>query len=743
MVQNTTKQSNREGTMKKALIVMVAVVAMMFALAAPAFAEGYNNSGYNFNDGSNSATYGANAGFYQTTTTAQPGSTSMIQSFQGPHGGYATTTNKCQDCHSTHYATGSYMLLRADNRTDACNFCHVGGGGSKTNIQMDNQYSATSVITSDSMGFGTGHTLGYKGKAPAGIDPAFSDTAGFACFDCHSPHGNSARILATFGAPGDIAGVGTVQGPIYQASLLDTMLRFRYGVDFTPTVVGNYAGQNIDAVPAAAAPVWSEMNQFIGAVQAYSMARPGYGTPAGKTAMDAFDEGMGGSVDPLVGAVMTHGMGFFGSYNVRWGFDADKGNIVTKFWNIGMINSALAGFGIADAGQPDVAPRVETWKKPLFPKGRFMLLKDPNVSLTTGANPVEIPDTLATDPNDKSSIAGSGTAFGYHKIPIDWAKPNGPAATWGPLSMSKSADVFPLQFPWAPNGVGMENEFCADCHAGAAGESQQAAKVWRPDPLQNGKNDAGAYLTAYSHDSNPKGCARQQILNPQNKDNMGPHCRNCHTGAASCNQCHGPLDGSDSAMSRKNWESYWTDGDWTAWDGQQNSLVSSQTIGLEGKSGYIPPAYVGASAVANINGQCVDGGFSYPHRTLGANMLKDSLYGVDFDGKKLAFGATRGAGKTDSTIAAYFGQPATQAGSDIYFGRTDPTYPKSAKIASLINTKVENLDSVCIDCHGDATAYKGQLAYIDKYYFPSNFDVSGNTAPNHVTGWELLLKGLP
>lgn len=165
-------------------ILAVSAVAVVFAAiaAAPAFAEGYNNP----------TQYTRATGF-----------------FSGPHGGYTTTTNKCNDCHSTHYAEGSYKLLRASSREAACDYCHGGGGGSTINIQMDNQYrtgsfdkTQASAISSDSLGFGTGHTLGYTGNAPTDIKPAFSDPDGFACFDCHTPHGNSARVMTTMSNPG-------------------------------------------------------------------------------------------------------------------------------------------------------------------------------------------------------------------------------------------------------------------------------------------------------------------------------------------------------------------------------------------------------------------------------------------------------------------------------------------------------------------------------------------------------------
>ncbi len=168
--------------LKRATIVAVLAVALVALVAVPALAEGYNNP----------IQYTRANGY-----------------FSGPHGGYTTTTNKCQDCHSTHYAAGSFMLLRANSREAACDYCHGGGGGSTINIMMDNDYrtgtydmAQASAVPTETMGYGTGHTLGYKGPAPADIDPAFQDAQGFSCFDCHTPHGNSERVLTTFSNPG-------------------------------------------------------------------------------------------------------------------------------------------------------------------------------------------------------------------------------------------------------------------------------------------------------------------------------------------------------------------------------------------------------------------------------------------------------------------------------------------------------------------------------------------------------------
>jgi predicted CXXCH cytochrome family protein len=200
MTNKTSLHTKREvHGLRRSMTIVVLVVVALALMAVPAFAEGYNQVTGNYNATNTTQAYPNNAGLYVRTPFE---ATTQTATFKGPHGDYTTTTNKCQDCHSTHYATGSYMLLRANDRENACTFCHAGGGGSATNIQMDNAYNGTGVIGESTRGLGVGHTLGYKGNAPADINPAFSDTEGFACFDCHSPHGNSARVLTTFANPG-------------------------------------------------------------------------------------------------------------------------------------------------------------------------------------------------------------------------------------------------------------------------------------------------------------------------------------------------------------------------------------------------------------------------------------------------------------------------------------------------------------------------------------------------------------
>lgn len=188
-------------------------------------------------------------------------------------------------------------------------------------------------------------------------------------------------------------------------------------------------------------------------------------------------------------------------------------------------------------------------------------------------------------------------------------------------------------------------------------------------------------------------------------DNYGPHCRNCHSGASSCNQCHG-VDGSGNAK------------------GAYGTVLLT-----DGKSTFMPNAYVHTTAVAGLSGQCIDGGFSWPHRTLGANMLKDELYGVDYDGTPVAAGENR-----DATIAlnlSNYPLAWSQSWTSETTTDTSPGYNKWVESGTQLATNTaiaaENLDSVCIDCHGDATYWNGD----DTSYFASG------------KGWELLWKGLP
>ncbi|PKQ17159.1 MAG: hypothetical protein CVT67_01590 [Actinobacteria bacterium HGW-Actinobacteria-7] len=202
--------------------------------------------------------------------------------------------------------------------------------------------------------------------------------------------------------------------------------------------------------------------------------------------------------------------------------------------------------------------------------------------------------------------------------------------------------------------------------------------------------------------------------------NDGPHCRNCHTGASNCNVCHS--------------------------GGAYTATITAPVANL---TSYASQTWFKSSASVAINGQCLDGGFSFPHRTLGANMLKDELYGIDFQGNPVAAGATRtanggfivdadGAGTGSTAPGWNFGLWATEdknAASIIPAVRTD--------VGGLGGQTAENLDSVCIDCHGDASYWNGDKASFISTPSPfvtSTVDAYGY-GPSY--GFDLLLKGLP
>jgi hypothetical protein len=358
------KPNFKEATVsKRALILVLAVVAIVAMTAIPAFAGGYNNP----------TQYKRSTGY-----------------FSGPHGGYTTTTNKCADCHATHYATGSYMLLRANSREAACDYCHGGGGGSTINIQMDNDYNAgaytmaqASAITTTTSGYGTGHTLGFTGNAPADINPAYSDANGFACFDCHTPHGNSARVMTTFANPGRVMGTGA-------AVVLPTDPMYKGGTSASTDGVLDAAGE--------------------------------------------------------------------------WGIDGTHGNI-----------KVFSG-GVAAA-------------KPVFPTGRFLLLKNPHQEA--------VADDVVSDTADN----------GQNKIAIDWDDPLGPAdgLYGGEQDLdgeTLATNAFYDNITGMPTGTGTFlglSEFCTDCHDGTGGASTQSANVWNPD-----KSGGAGYEVVYSHDVQPR-----------------------------------------------------------------------------------------------------------------------------------------------------------------------------------------------------------------------------------------------
>jgi len=107
--------------MKKSLVIVCLAMALMLALATPAFAK---YAGY-----SSSKQY---VPWAEAQSLASANADAALMA-RGPHAGYATTTIKCAVCHSVHRG-GSKLL----NDGSTCAFCHSsvanGGGAVASNL---------------------------------------------------------------------------------------------------------------------------------------------------------------------------------------------------------------------------------------------------------------------------------------------------------------------------------------------------------------------------------------------------------------------------------------------------------------------------------------------------------------------------------------------------------------------------------------------------------------------------------
>jgi predicted CXXCH cytochrome family protein len=159
---------------RKSLFIVSLTVALVLAFAATAFAA------TGLPDRSSAFLKGATGSYISWSTDGafQPDGTSLLASsavttyklatgdsaavpMQTPHGGYLTTTIKCQVCHSAHKAANAGDHLLASTATGNCYYCH-GGATAITDkkISTGNRHGGSDQCTN-----GYCHSLSPHGTA--------------------------------------------------------------------------------------------------------------------------------------------------------------------------------------------------------------------------------------------------------------------------------------------------------------------------------------------------------------------------------------------------------------------------------------------------------------------------------------------------------------------------------------------------------------------------------------------------
>lgn len=108
----------------------------------------------------------------------------------GPHGGYTTSTNKCQTCHTVHVAPAAGdNLLVADTIKGTCFTCHDGTAG----LGVYGALTARSQVVEAEHGIDVTNVV-PGGNPTTGGDASYTflgEGGNMTCSDCHSPHASN------------------------------------------------------------------------------------------------------------------------------------------------------------------------------------------------------------------------------------------------------------------------------------------------------------------------------------------------------------------------------------------------------------------------------------------------------------------------------------------------------------------------------------------------------------------------
>ncbi|HEY3373832.1 MAG TPA: hypothetical protein VGK02_02070 [Candidatus Aquicultor sp.] len=642
----------------------------------------------------------------------------------GPHGGYLTSTHRCRECHAVHRAAGKFKLLRSDTRFESCDWCHGTGAGSGFNIQMDNN----DLYTTE---YNVGHTMGYgidngKWRAPDDTYPAFSPNyymGGFSCFDCHSPHANPARLMG-FDNQGNIKGMAWADNGNYSSTLAyNGETRYYSIINPGHNSVSDQPGHKVICVDCHKKGMDIDTGQW---TSGYLSAVPLYMSGSWLLLKNPDRE------------IAEHSETV--NYYKVGDAEGQVGSIVTT--------DIVAGQEISDMvfGYTDPATRQIT--------GGMLHQYD-----RTNGYPV---NKIPIDWNSPMGIAKEATGTAAYTTRTYLASLPSHTGVWTVSEFCADCHDGNTGISTVPAPLFSEDR--------ALRAQMQSGDNQGHNVVGDTTNWKGSYDVGYGHDENPRHCGRQMQFNPEDVNVFGPHCRNCHKGSSGCGRCHSYAFFS-TALGGKSTAIYTTNLGFAA-DNAHDRLSYDLTFpGVQGQTTYAETQTTMGALNMLIDGDpnnmhvpgdltddssfmfkrsrtiawysnwresaaaatmtydasgtltsvgtgstCGDDGFSWPHRTLGWKMLKDDLFGLNFDGTPVGIGGTRSI---------------------------DPDGPTGPKPVTAF--AVHDLDSVCLDCH-NPTVWRATSAgnYTDVVVRGTDSfgrPIDTNSYDNHND--ELLTRGLP
>ena len=354
----------------------------------------------------------------------------------------------------------------------------------------------------------------------------------------------------------------------------------------------------------------------------------------------------------------------------------------------GFSDDGLSSFSLANPGHDNMWNSLVPYDEPRWPGGSWLLLKNPD-NETDSSTGNEISD-LNTSFTFQFARAEGTVDLPVNKIAINWNTPIG----LNNYESTQSGTSFHVA------------EFCTDCHDGNAGSHTIQVALFSEDRALRDQLGTDSYDIGYGHDSNSRQCGRQMVFDSEDGQNYGPNCRNCHKATADCDICHSAA-GMPAADTVK-WprEAFTTSvveavaSTPVGWGGPgYKSLYNEDTLTNNGKPfrnertvKYYDDWRTNSSI--NVASVCSNDGFNWPHRTLSWKMLKNDMFGLDFDGATLV-----DPGETRTLPNA--GVPDEVEDQTSEFEWTLAYF--NAVTATGLLSPAHDLDSTCLDCHNPYT----------------------------------------